>query len=190
MKIDTSRLFPLYAAWADPEDQLAHALVQTLGRSENLLSRFIKEMIHPDLAVQGKTLSVFTRRMHEGDGHSDQTDDPGAWITSRDNAIGIIIGVRNAGDRVVKDRLVSLIEQLSSYENRVLLVLTPDPLLPTAIADLQKEPKQDLWIVWHAWGELHQWFGRLKKVPLFTKPKESLLIDALCGYLASKPGLL
>jgi len=63
MKIDRTRLTPLYDQYSNQGNRLAHALLHTIGSSENSMSMFLKEIIGINTNIRGKVFEISTQKI-------------------------------------------------------------------------------------------------------------------------------
>lgn len=61
MKIDRSKLKPLYDQYSSPENRLTHALLHTIGSSEWLFSLFLRNVVGIRELPKKNTYEISTR---------------------------------------------------------------------------------------------------------------------------------
>ena len=186
MKIDRSRLTPIYDQYSNQENRLTHALLHTIGSSTIILNRFLREVIGIKGSIVSQTFEVSTQKVpfSHGDDKPEKIDSvPDAWIISQNNAIGALIEVKDIKDSVRLGQLRKHLKRLANYQGKYLFVLTPDFHMPAKVLQLQNESPATQHISWTSWGELYRWFQTLKSISAFNKPLESYLIDAFLQYL-------
>ena len=102
MKIDKTKLHPLYDQYAIAENRLTHALLHTIGSSEWIFARFLKNIVGiKQLSLSG-TFEISTQKipLSHGDKDPDQVESvPDAWIIDEKSSLGIAIEVKAAKNK-------------------------------------------------------------------------------------------
>ena len=87
MRIETSRLNPLYDQYSNQENRLTHALLHTIGSSKWLLSRFLKQIVSVDMSLGRETLDISSQKAPFSQADSDKKkveSVPDGWIVTID----------------------------------------------------------------------------------------------------------
>ena len=94
MKINASRLNPLYDQYSNAENRLTHALLHTLASSESLLSKFLKDIVTVRKVSRWGTYEICTQKVPFSHGDHDAREIesiPDAWIVDDSSRLEIAI---------------------------------------------------------------------------------------------------
>lgn len=115
---------------------------------------------------------------------------PDGRIIDKQGGLGILIEVKDQKNSVRMGQLRSHLRRLSNYENSILLVITPDLVLPQKIDSLNEESQKITNIVWKSWNDLYAFFNQCRENIFHQLPKERYLLDALLEYLEQRSEVL
>lgn len=62
MRINTTRLTPLFDQYSNQENRLTHALMHTLAGSERILSKFMKQVLGIKCNLKGREIEITTQK--------------------------------------------------------------------------------------------------------------------------------
>jgi hypothetical protein len=192
MKIDKTGLHPIYDQYENAENRLTHALLHTIGSSNSLFRRFLKELmrIPPGLITGRFEISTQKIPLSHGDRDPEEVESiPDAWIVdgSSQTRIGIAVEVKDRKNSVNLSQLRKHVNRIKNYRSRYLLVITPDLKRPQNIAEFFKSDDVDSKVTWLSWGKIYVW---LKKVPAAVNSREGFLIDSLLEFLERRREVL
>lgn len=193
MKIDTDRLTPLFDQYSNQENRLTHALMHTLAGSDKILKAFLDQVLGIKRSIIGRELEITTQKrpFSQEDTDPDKVDSvPDGWIIDKQGGLGILIEVKDQKNSVRLGQLRSHLRRLSNYENSILLVITPDLVLPQKIDSLNEESQKITNIVWKSWNDLYAFFNLCRENIFYQLPKERYLFDALLEYLEQRREVL
>ena len=71
MKINRTRLHPLYDQYSNDENRLTHALLHTIGSSQSLFSRFLKDIVGISSFSARETYEISTQKVSFQNGDND-----------------------------------------------------------------------------------------------------------------------
>jgi len=186
MKIDKDRLHPLYDQYSNTENRLTHALLHTIGSSQFLFSRFLKNIVGISDNLSDGIFEISTQKVPFSHGDNDQAEVesiPDAWIINEQKGIGIAIEVKDKKNNTRMGQLIKHTSQIKNYKNPYLLVITPDLEKPAKIVALKRKSQQKLNIVWCSWDEIYRWLTELEKSQLSKRKKDGFLLKSMQEYL-------
>jgi hypothetical protein len=193
MKINRGRLNPLYDQYANEENRLTHSLLHTIGSSETLFSRFLKDVVGINTSTAGKEYEISTQKepFFYGDDDQEKVESiPDAWIVDGSSEIGISIEVKGRRSSLKLSQLRSHLNRVKGYKHPYLLVITPDLRKPEKINQIVQNGRRHSTIVWHSWNEIYNWLVELPIRKSTQKTKELFLITAMREYLERRREVL
>jgi hypothetical protein len=193
MKIDKTRLHPLYDQYSNDENRLTHALLHTIGSSNWILTRFLKNIVAiKELSLSG-TFEISTQKIPLSHGDKDpiQVESvPDAWIIDEKSSLGIAIEVKDLKNKLGLVQLRSHIKRIKGYDNPHLLAITPDLQKPDKITELQQKKSKNLNVVWQSWGGIYKWLTSLQTKKLSKNTKEEFLVSSMLQFLERRRNVL
>ena len=193
MKINRTRLHPLYDQYSNQENRLTHALLHTIGSSEWLLPRFLKYIVGYEISLTGETYEISTQKTPFSYGDENQEDIesiPDAWIVDENSRLGIVIEVKDRKNSLILSQLRSHANKAKNYKYPYLLVITPDLKLPKKITDLEQKEDKRLHIVWRSWDEIYRWLINLNIPKSSQRTKDQFLVTSMREYLERRREVL
>lgn len=193
MKIDTTRLTPLFDQYSNQENRLTHALMHTLAASDRILSGFMKEVLGIKSNLKGRDIEITTQKRPFSieDMDSEKNDSvPDGWIIDNRDGIGVLIEVKDIKNSVRLGQLRAHLKKLANFEESYLVVITPDLVQPHEIDLLLGEHTTPSKTIWKSWNEIYTYFrGSLNSV--YQKmSKEQFVLDAMLEYLEQRREVL
>lgn len=98
MKIIKDGLHSLYDQYSNEENRLTHALLHTIGSSQWLFSRFLKNLVGVNVPLAGGTYEISTQKVpfSHGDNNPETVESvPDAWIIDGSSKLGIAVEVKD-----------------------------------------------------------------------------------------------
>lgn len=193
MKINKERLNPLYDQYSNEENRLTHSLLHTIGSSEWLFLRFLKDVVGVNASTAGEVYEISTQKepFSYGDTEQEKVESiPDAWIVDGSSKIGISIEVKDRKNCVRLNQLRSHANRIKGYKHAYLLVITPDFKEPDKINQLMQKERKHLKIVWCSWNEIYNWLAELPIKKSIQKKKENFLITSMREYLERRKEVL
>lgn len=193
MKIETSRLNPLYDQYSNPENRLTHALLHTVGSSKWLISRFLKQIVGVNLSLGRETIEVSSQKepFSKEDSDPEKVESvPDGWIlTAGTNKLGIAIEVKNKKGTIKIKQLEGHSKRVSNYEHPYLLVITPDLSRPQKVDQFQHWRRQ-IRTIWRSWDEIYRWLINIKVSKSKISRKDQFLVSSMKKYLETRREVL
>jgi len=193
MKIDKDRLHPLYDQYSNAENRLTHALLHTIGSSQFLFSRFLKNIVGISDNLSGGIFEISTQKVpfYHGDNDQEKVESiPDAWIINEQKGIGIAIEVKDIKNSIRIGQLTKHASRVQKYKKQYLLVITPDLKRPAKIDVLKRKEQKKLNIVWFSWDEIYRWLSELQKSQLSKRKKDEFLLKSMQEYLERRREVL
>ena len=193
MKIKKDRLNPLYDQYSNEENRLTHALLHTIGSSQWLFSRFLKEIVGVSELAPRESYEISTQKVPFSHGDTDAREIesiPDAWIVSESSNLGIAIEVKDKKNSLRLNQLRGHANRIAYYRRQYLLVITPDLREPSKIEELKHKERRELNIVWRSWVEVHNWLVRLAGKGVSGRPMAAFLISSMLHYLERRSEVL
>ncbi len=192
MKVDATRLTPLYDQYSNQENRLTHALLHTIGSSNKILLKFLKGFIGIQYAFGRDTYEISTQKVpfSHADKDPNKVDSvPDAWIIEPNNKIGIIIEVKDVSNYVKRGQLSSHLKRLSNYKHQYLVVIAPDLKEPKIISSVQGSCRSGQKVIWRSWDDFYRWLFKLTN-GFSSNSKEGFLIRSMLTYLQKRRSVL
>ena len=193
MKIDTTRLTPLFDQYSNKENRLTHALMHTLAASDKILRLFFNRICSIKGSVSRREFEITTQKrpFSQEDTDPDRIDSvPDGWIIDKQGSLGVLVEVKDVKNNVGLSQLRSHLRRLENYEDSLLLVITPDLSLPKKIEILKAENECSTKIVWKSWNDLYIFFKQCQDNVTFQLPKERYILDSMLEYLEQRRDVL
>lgn len=191
MKVDRSKLNPLYHQYDNPENRLTHALLHTVASSDWILPRFLKDVADIKVRVKGKMFEVSTQKVpfQQGDIDPEKIESvPDAWIIDDFTEVGLAIEIKAETHCVSIKQLNSHANRILRYKHPHLLVITPDLHKPSILTDFESS-KEELKVQWQSWDTLYRWFKQLY-LDANRREKDRFLITSMLEYLERRRKVL
>lgn len=195
MKIDKKGLHPLFDQYENAENRLTHALLHTIGSSNLLFRRFLRDLMRIDSRLIAKHIEISTQKepLSHGDKDPDEIESiPDAWIVdgSSKAQIGIAVEVKDKKNALKAEQLRKHANRIRNYSNRYLLVLTPDLQKPGLIHKLNQTDDIGAKVIWLPWNEIYRWLAKMPFSKPSTNSKEAFLIVSLREFLERRREVL
>ncbi len=193
MKINRTGLHPLYDQYSNQENRLTHALLHTIGSSEWLLSRFLKQIVGFELSLTGETYEISTQKKPLSQGGEDPKEIesiPDGWIVDGNSTLGIAIEVKDRKNCLNKKQLNSHAKRIKNCQHPYLLVITPDLKKPKEITYFERKTEKNMTVVWRSWDKIYRWLTELPISTLAKRSKESFLVASMREYLERRREVL
>ena len=193
MKINKSRLSPLYDQYSNDENRLTHALLHTIGSSGWIFTRFLKKILGINISLLGTHCEISSQKVpfSHGDNNPEDVESiPDGWIIDEANSIGIAVEVKDRKNNLSLKQLKSHINRIKNYNTPYLLVITPDPQKPNKVIELEKKEDKNLKIIWHSWDEIYRWLKNLPISKTATNDKNNFLVSSMLEYLERRREVL
>ena len=192
MKIEKSRLNPLYHQYSNPENRLTHALLHTVTSSKWIFSRFMRQIANYKKSINGKNFEATTQKVpfQQADNDPGKIESiPDAWIVDNCAEIGIAIEVKDIKNSISLTQLISHSKRILNYKTPCLLVITPDLQKPKKVQEFHAREQGSIKVVWQSWDSIYRW---LKTTEEGTKSrsKDHFLIISLLEYLERRREVL
>ena len=192
MKIDNSRLNSLYDQYSNEENRLTHALLNTIGSSNFILTKFLKKFIAIKPFYNSGVFEISTQKVpfSHGDSDSEKVQSvPDAWIINETTDLGIAIEVKDKKNSIRLGQLKSHINRIKGYDHPHLIAITPDLQIPIKIRELEQKNLSNLKVIWKSWDEVYRWLKDLSNKP-FKNGKDEFLILSMIEYLERRREVL
>ena len=193
MKINRTRLHPLYDQYSNDENRLTHALLHTIGSSQLLFSRFLKDIVGISSFSARETYEISTQKVPFQHGDNDAKDIesiPDAWIVDGSSKLAIAIEVKDKKNSLRLNQLRGHANRIIDYQHQYLLAITPDLSEPDKIEELKRKERTKLNIVWRSWDEVYRWLMELAGKRVTRNEKESFLVSSMQEYLERRSKVL
>lgn len=196
MKINKQRLNLLFDQYSNPENRLTHALLHTIGSSGWLLTRFLKDLVGVKFQTKKLFFEISTQKVPFGHGDVDHDQIqaiPDAWIIEENLQLGIAIEVKDRKNNLNKQQLEWHKKRIYHYENKYLLVITPDLSEPPIINILREEENTEngkVTTVWRSWDNIYRWLSDVNLKKSSIQSHEKFLITAMTEYLERRREVL
>jgi hypothetical protein len=193
MRIDKTRLNPLFEQYSNQENRLTHALLHTVGSSESLFSKFLKDIVGVKKVPKKETYEISSQKapLSLGDDKVQQVESvPDAWIVDSSSKMGIAVEVKDKKNALRLSQLRGHANRISDYRERYLLSITPDIQEPEKIRELERKAGKNLGVVWRSWGEVYRWLGGKAIQGLSTSEKDAFLAGSMREYLERRGEVL
>ena len=193
MKINRTRLHPLYDQYSNDENRLTHALLHTIGSSQSLFSRFLKDIVGISSFSARETYEISTQKVPFQHGDNDAKDIesiPDAWIVDGSSKLAIAIEVKDKKNSLRLNQLRGHANRIIDYQHQYLLAITPDLSEPDKIEELKRKERTKLNIVWRSWDEVYRWLMELAGKRVTRNEKESFLVSSMQEYLERRREVL
>ena len=192
MKVDNSKLNPIYEQYSNEENRLTHAILHTIGSSNWIFTSFLNKVVGIKPFRKSGIFEISTQKvpLGHGDSDSDKVESiPDAWIINESPNLGIAIEVKDRKNNIRISQLKSHTNRISGYDHAYLLVITPDLQTPDKIIRLQKKNFTNLQIKWKSWDEIYGWLKHLLNKPSKTS-KDKFLLTSMIEYLERRREVL
>lgn len=193
MKINKSRLSPLYDQYSNDENRLTHALFHTIGSSGWIFSRFLKELVGLNNSLSGTHFEVSSQKVPFAHGDNDPQDVesiPDGWIIDEANSLGIVVEVKDRKNNLSLKQLRSHINRIKNYNTPYLLVITPDLQKPNKVIELERKEVKKIRVLWRSWDEIYRWLNKLSISRTSKNDKNNFLISSMLEYLERRKEVL
>ena len=170
-----------------PENRVTNALLQTLQRDRRLLDSFLKKVIGRTIAKnEDIVFKAFKKPGADEDIKSSeeqtQSIPDGLILIGEETAIAIESKIVKGAVR--PEQLKSHLEEIPSYNEKYLCVITPDDSSP--IEDLKARGEIDINSIWLSWREIYEMLGDYKS----PKNAEEFLQSQLKEFLYMQNDLI
>ena len=193
MNIKKDRLNSLYDQYSNQENRLTHALLHTIGSSQSLFSRFLKDIVVVSSFSARETYEISTQKVPFSHGDNDAKDIesiPDAWIVDGSSKLGIAIEVKDKKNSLRLNQLRGHANRIADYQHQYLLAITPDLSEPDKIEELKRKERTKLNVVWRSWDEIYRWLMELAGKRVTRNEKESFIVASMKEYLERRSEVL
>ena len=193
MKINKTGLHPLYDQYSNEENRLTHALLHTIGSSEWIFSRFLKDFLGLRVLSAREIYEISTQKIpfSHGDNALEQVESiPDAWIADGSSKLGIVIEVKNKKNALRLGQLQRHANRITGYKHQNLLVITPDLQRPNKIIEMERKAGKNLNVIWRSWNDVYSWLTELPITKSTKREKETFMTISMREYLERRSEVL
>lgn len=191
MKIIRKRLNSIFDQYSNQENRLTHALLQTIGSSEWLLSTFLREMFRINDFSGFFEISTQKVPLAQGDKEpKDIQSIPDAWIINEKQSLGIAIEVKNKKKSLRADQLYKHAKRICAYKSRYLLVISPDLEQPPLLSKPIALNRMNVRLVWQSWDKIYIWARKLEVRRAIKDKRDKFLVSSFRDYLERRREIL
>ena len=193
MKIDKSRLNPLYDQYSNVENRLTHALLHTISCSASVLANFLREIAGIRRLSKRETYEICTQKVpfSHGDLETGEIESiPDAWIVDCSSQLGIAIEVKDKKNALRLEQLQRHANRIGAYREKYLLIITPDHVEPKKARELKLKAGRSLNVAWCSWDRIYRWLESNLVAKSGKGSEESFLFSSMKDYLERRSEVL
>jgi hypothetical protein len=192
MKIDNSKLNPIYEQYSNEENRLTHAILHTVGSSNWIFTNFLNNVVGIKPLRKSGIFEISTQKVpfSHGDSEPDKVlSVPDAWIINEKNNLGIAIEVKDRKNNIRISQLKSHTNRINGYDNPYLFVITPDFQIPDKIVELREKDSTNLQVIWKSLDAVYRWLKNLSS-KASKNSKDEFLLKSMIEYLERRREVL
>ena len=193
MKINKTKLYPLYDQYSNDENRLTHALLHTIGSSDLIFTYFLKQIVGIKKLYISGIFEISTQKVPSSQGvveNEEKKSVPDAWIVNDNSGLGIVIEVKDKKNNLRISQLKHHAKLAQKYKNAHLLVITPDINRPDEINKLQQDKEIYANVVWSSWDMIYRLLKGLLTKNTKLNSRDKFLIDSMIEYLEGRMEVL